>query len=75
MSWRVVSESILVGRYAAAAAGAAQSARPIKKRKIAAFDFVRLFLTLSQQYQGCSTYSDAVGLYSSHACIWQEVWP
>jgi bifunctional polynucleotide phosphatase/kinase len=39
MSWRIVNDSLLIGRYGAPAA--TQTIAPFKKRKIAAFDFVR----------------------------------
>jgi hypothetical protein len=46
MIWRVVKDSLLIGRYNTAAA-AGKSAKPPAKRKIVAFDFVRLWLMLS----------------------------
>jgi hypothetical protein len=47
MIWRVVKDSLLIGRYNTAAAAAGKSAKPPAKRKIVAFDFVRLWLMLS----------------------------
>lgn len=52
MSWRIVNETLLVGRYAAPAAS--KPARSIKQ-KIAAFDFVRLDLMLSHPKSYCNT--------------------
>ena len=46
MIWRVVNDSLLVGRYGAPAA--AQLAKAEKRRRIAAFDFVRTDLRLRQ---------------------------
>jgi bifunctional polynucleotide phosphatase/kinase len=43
MSWRIVNNSLLIGRYGVSAA--AKSTTSIKsKQKIAAFDFVRPYL-------------------------------
>ncbi|KAF2742545.1 DNA kinase/phosphatase Pnk1 [Sporormia fimetaria CBS 119925] len=40
MNWRIVNDTLLAGRY-----GAAQAARPGKRRKIAAFDFDSTLVT------------------------------
>lgn len=39
MTWRIVDDSLLIGRFSPSAA--VQLSKPLTKRKIAAFDFVR----------------------------------
>lgn len=49
MTWRVVNESLLIGRYNVKAG--MQLVQPIKaKRKIAAFDFVRRWIEEEEIY-------------------------
>lgn len=73
MSWRIVHNSLLIGRYGAPTT--AQSAKSITRRKIAAFDFVRLYLTLSQTIIGSAVLTcNVVGLYTNHVCIRESIW-
>jgi hypothetical protein len=63
MSWRIVKDSLLVGRYATSAARPAAKG----KTKIAAFDFV-----IGLPYDGILT-DDNVGLDASLDRIWQSI--
>jgi hypothetical protein len=72
MSWRVVHDTLLIGRYGAPAA--TQATRPIKRRKIAAFDFVRLLSRYLNDLEIRSTDS-VIGLDFSYLRIRETVWP
>jgi hypothetical protein len=66
MSWRIVKDSLLVGRYATSAARPAAKG----KTKIAAFDFVRPLTGLP--YDDILT-DENVGLDASLDRIWQSI--
>jgi hypothetical protein len=66
MSWRIVKDSLLVGRYATSATRSAAKG----KIKIAAFDFVRPWTALP--YDDTLT-DDNVGLNASYDRIWQSI--
>lgn len=76
MIWRVVNDSLLVGRYGVAAAATTQAAQSTKRRKIAAFDFVRLigYAVLTDNESVALTLS-VVGLDAGHVCVWETIRP
>jgi bifunctional polynucleotide phosphatase/kinase len=41
MTWRIVNQSLLVGKYTPTAAPSIEASLAVNRRKVAAFDFVR----------------------------------
>lgn len=66
MSWRIVNNSLLVGRYAASTVPSAAKG----KTKIAAFDFVRLHTNLLHSHR---LMDDIVGLNVNHIRFWKGI--
>lgn len=74
MTWRVLNDSLLIGRYGAAPC--TQSAKVIKgKQKIAAFDFVRqcTIYFVSARRRIALLMLHVVGLYLDHVCFWETI--
>jgi hypothetical protein len=66
MSWRIVKDSLLVGRYATSAGRPAAK----DKTKIAAFDLVRLH---TKALYECTLTDDNVGLNANHFRFWKGI--